>query len=71
MAMIDDDDVTQLILAWPVFGPVSLVLGIVVVAIVWHVACDNEAECEAKSCPRGGHAKLLDGECVCAERPVP
>jgi len=66
--MIDDDDVSFTILAWPVVGPVSLVLGIFVVGIMWAVSCQNSNECSKRVCAHG-HGKVVDNECLCVESP--
>ncbi len=66
--MIDDDDVTHMLLAWPVLGPVSLVIGIVVVGIMAAVSCENEEECARQKCAHG-HGKVVDNECLCVETP--
>jgi hypothetical protein len=67
--MIDDNDVEIAILFWPSGGWIGFFLGIIVIGILAFVACQNDQECEAKSCPNGGVARLMDHECVCVERP--
>lgn len=68
--MIDDDDVGFALLAWPVVGPISLVLGIVVIGILWAVSCENENECARRACVHG-RGKVVDNECLCVERAAP
>jgi hypothetical protein len=68
--VIDDDDVTTAALAWPVMGPISLVLGILVIAFFAYQACENTETCEARECPAGQSARLLEGECLCVAKPT-
>lgn len=63
--MIDDDDAGFVALAWPVMGPISLVLGILVVSFLFYRACENDKGCTARACPAGQSARLLEGECLC------
>lgn len=66
--MIDDDDVTFAILAWPAIGPISAVLFVALVLFLAYQASENERECQAKVCDRGA-AQLLEGNCVCVGAP--
>ena len=42
--MIDDDDVTMVALFWPIFGPISAVIGILLVIFLACEAEKNETE---------------------------
>ena len=64
--MIDDSD-------GDFFGRMGVGIGgfLAIVAIVlWIIAACNEVDCEAKTCPGGGKAKLLDHACVCVIAPI-
>ncbi len=66
--MIDDDDSLMFLLAWPVLGPVTLILCVVGFLYLCYAAAENERGCEARACEYG-RSRLLDGECVCAGEP--
>lgn len=64
--MIDDDDVWFFALAWPIVGPVT---AIIFVLVVCFLACESEeskAECAAKVCASGS-PKVIKGDCLCVE----
>lgn len=44
---------------------VTLIL-LVLAGVFWVVAASNEKECQAKTCPPGMSARLIDHECLCA-----
>lgn len=60
--MIDYDDAT--FPAWGVGGVVGLVLTIILLVI----AMSNDADCAKKTCPNGGQPRLMDHDCLCAEK---
>lgn len=70
--MIDDDDVSFAILAWPSGGGwIGFLLFALLIGGLAYFACQNNQECEAKTCPAGGHPMLIKHECVCVGKPVP
>ncbi len=51
---------------------VAFGLLMVVLAVVCYVAAaQNKQECAQMTCPRGGHARLLDHACLCVDTPGP
>lgn len=66
--MIDDNDVTTWAVGFPVIGPITAIIFLVGFVVLSVYACENEADCSKRSCEHG-QARLLDGECVCAEAP--
>lgn len=67
--MIDDDDAWLALIVWPVLGPVSLIVGIIVCSFLFYRACENDKACTARECPTGQSARLLEGECLCVAGP--
>jgi hypothetical protein len=63
--MIDDDDVSWFALFWPWGGWIGAILGLLIIAVLGYVACQNDRECEARVCPEGERARLLGHECMC------
>jgi hypothetical protein len=68
--MIDNDDVEFAVLAWPVMGPWSLVIGIVVIGVMAFIACGNEEECSKRECGKDAKAMIVNDECVCVGKPA-
>lgn len=63
--MIDDDDVRDAAFATSGLTGWGALFGLLLVIALAYVACENEKECETKSCPDGQHAKLIKHECLC------
>ena len=68
--MLDTDDIDFTILAWPVTGWRGLILLLVIVGALVVIVVGNERDCAARTCATG-HGALVDGECLCVERPIP
>jgi len=67
--MIDDSDGDEVwILSLFSRGWWGILL-LAIACVLWFIAANNRVECEAKTCPAGEHAKLLDHECVCVGPP--
>lgn len=68
--MIDKSDGDFALLATSGAGPVVSVIGLVLAIVLYYVACQNEKECAAETCPAGQTAELLDHQCVCVSKPA-
>jgi hypothetical protein len=68
--MIGDSDGDFAVLATTGLGGVVAVAGLVLAIVLYYVACENEKECAARTCPSGETARLLDHECVCTLKPI-
>lgn len=67
--MIDDDDVGWVALLWPT--PQSWLGWAVFLAVILTmcaVASSNSKDCSEKHCATGT-PKVIDGECLCVEKP--
>jgi len=68
--MIDGDDVGFFAALFMPTSPFGFIIWVIVIVVMLFMVFDNENECEAMSCPNGGHAELLDNRCLCVEQPV-
>jgi hypothetical protein len=68
--MIDDSDGDFFgLMSMGTGGWLGVLLAIAAI-VLWVIAACNEVDCEAKSCPGGAKAKLLDHACVCVTAPI-
>lgn len=68
--MLDDDDLGEILLFWPVSGWVTLALGIAVAIIVAIAVSNNREDCFKMSCATGKPV-LMDHSCYCVEKAQP
>lgn len=67
--MLDSDDIDTVILVSNPRSVLGILVFIVIVVVLAIIVSGNEKECENMMCVTG-HGMLVEGECLCVERPV-
>lgn len=66
--MIDFDDAGDMGTAGVLVGGVGGIILLLIALFMWLGARDNAAACAQKTCPGGQSPRLMDHDCLCAER---
>lgn len=66
--MIDDDDVSDFALFFPVVGTITAIIFIIGIIGLTYISCVNEKECNQKTCNGDIKPMLIKGECLCVEK---
>jgi len=66
--MIDFDDAGDFGFAGALIGGVGGAILLILALVFFLAAAGNEADCKKKSCPGGQTPRLMDHDCLCAER---
>lgn len=74
--MMDDDDLTTVIITAPIggSGPAGGIVSLISLAVILIVACvvaGNKDECSKRHCPDQQTPKLMNHECLCVTAAKP